>query len=116
MVATALSRAGHRVTVIDNSGAALVVVDAEQAPTVAELDGRVPKVREVVVHRRFLPSMTVSNAIAEPARDGAAKRPTPVTSIRGLYLAGDWVGDDGILSDAALSSARAAAKAILATE
>ena len=37
--------------VIDNSGAALVVVDAEQAPIVAELDGRVPKVREVVVHR-----------------------------------------------------------------
>jgi acyl-CoA synthetase (AMP-forming)/AMP-acid ligase II len=37
--------------VIDNSGAALVMVDVEQAPLVAELDGRVPKVREVVVHR-----------------------------------------------------------------
>ena len=73
-----------------------------------------PGWREVVVHRRFLPSMVVSNAIAEPAREGAANRPTPGTSIRGLYLAGDWVGDDGILSDAALSSARAAAKAILA--
>jgi len=58
--------------------------------------------------------MTVSNAIAEPVRDGAARRPPTITSIRGLYLAGDWVGDDGILSDAALSSARAAAKAIVA--
>jgi len=78
------------------------------------LDDLQPGWRDVVVHRRFLPSMVVSNAIAEPARDGAAKRPGPSTPIRGLYLAGDWVGDDGILSDAALSSARAAAKAILA--
>jgi acyl-CoA synthetase (AMP-forming)/AMP-acid ligase II len=37
--------------VIDNSGAALVMVDAEQAPVVAELEGRTPKVREIVVHR-----------------------------------------------------------------
>ena len=37
--------------VIDNSGAALVMVDAEQAPVVAELEGRVPNLREVVVHR-----------------------------------------------------------------
>jgi pyruvate/2-oxoglutarate dehydrogenase complex dihydrolipoamide dehydrogenase (E3) component len=37
-----------------------------------------------------------------------------VTAVRGLYLAGDWVGDEGMLADAALASARAAAKAILA--
>jgi hypothetical protein len=42
-------------------------------------------------------------------------RPDPVTPLRGLYLAGDWVGKEGMLSDAALASARAAAKAILAT-
>ena len=35
--------------------------------------------------------------------------------VLGLYLAGDWVGDEGLLSDAALASARAAARAILAT-
>jgi phytoene dehydrogenase-like protein len=80
----------------------------------ALLDTMQPGWRDIVVHRRFLPSMIVSNAIAEPQRDGAARRPSPATSIRGLYLAGDWVGDDGILSDAALSSARAAAKAIAA--
>ena len=60
--------------------------------------------------------MTVSNAIAEPERAGASRRPPPATPIRGLYLAGDWVGDEGILSDAALSSARAAGKAIAATD
>jgi hypothetical protein len=35
--------------------------------------------------------------------------------VQGLYIAGDWVGDEGVLSDAALASSRAAAKAILAT-
>jgi hypothetical protein len=35
--------------------------------------------------------------------------------VRGLYLAGDWVGDTGLLSDAALASAKSAARAILAS-
>jgi phytoene dehydrogenase-like protein len=65
--------------------------------------------RDVLVHRRFLPAMTVSNAMPVPNR----KRPSPVTPVRGLYIAGDWVGDTGVLSDAALASARDAAKAIL---
>lgn len=69
-----------------------------------------PGWRDVLVHRRFLPSMTVANALVTPDRP----RPHPATSLRGLYLAGDWVGSEGILSDAALTSARAAAKAILA--
>ena len=33
--------------------------------------------------------------------------------LRGLYLAGDWVGEGSMLSDAALASARAAAREIL---
>jgi acyl-CoA synthetase (AMP-forming)/AMP-acid ligase II len=37
--------------VIDNSGATLVVVDAEQAPLLAALEGRLPTVREIVVYR-----------------------------------------------------------------
>ncbi|HWW61686.1 MAG TPA: FAD-dependent oxidoreductase [Thermoanaerobaculia bacterium] len=75
------------------------------------LDRLQPGWREHVVHRRFLPSMNVSNAIVKPG----ATRPSAVTPIRGLYIAGDWVGDEGWLSDAALTSARAAAKAILAS-
>ena len=35
--------------VIDNSDATLVIVDSEQAPIVAEIRGRIPKVREVLV-------------------------------------------------------------------
>jgi len=73
------------------------------------LDRMQPGWREVLVHRRFLPAMTVTNALVTPG----TPRPSPVTSIRGLYIAGDWVGDEGLLSDAALSSSRAAAMAIL---
>jgi len=73
------------------------------------LDEMQPGWRERIVHRRFLPSMTVSNALVRP---GVA-RPAAVTKIKGLYLAGDWIGDEGILSDAALASARTAARAIL---
>lgn len=78
----------------------------------ALLDRMQPGWREVLVHRRFLPSMTVSNALPTPS----TPRPSPVTSIRGLYIAGDWVGNEGLLSDAALASAKAAAQAVLAAE
>jgi len=75
------------------------------------LDRMQPGWRDVLVHRRYLPSMTVSNALVRPS----TPRPSTVTSVRGLYIAGDWVGEEGMLSDAALASARAAAKAILAS-
>jgi phytoene dehydrogenase-like protein len=74
------------------------------------LDDLQPGWRDVLVHRRFLPSMTVSNVLVTPS----TKRSSVTTPLPGLYLAGDWVGDEGILSDASLASARAAAKAILA--
>ena len=84
--------------------------------TEAELEALVdelqPGWRDLVVHRRFLPAMTVSNALVRP--DGIAARTKAVTPVRGLYVAGDWVDEGGILSDAAFASARAAAKAIIA--
>ena len=66
--------------VIDNSDAALVVVDAEQAPLVAEVRERLPKVRAVVVFGGDVPEGCASwdDAIAgqpddEPAiNDGAS--------------------------------------------
>ena len=86
-----------------------VAVDDEQELE-SLLDRMQPGWREVLVHRRFLPSMTVTNSLVTPG----TRRPSPVTSVRGLYIAGDWVGDEGLLADASLASARAAAKAILA--
>jgi phytoene dehydrogenase-like protein len=75
------------------------------------LDRMQPGWRDVLVHRRSLPSMTVSSALVTPSRP----RPSAVTNVKGLYIAGDWVESEGMLSDAALASARAAAKAILST-
>lgn len=83
----------------------------DEAELEALLDSMQPGWRELTVHCRFLPSMVVSHALMPPA---PATRPSPVTPIRGLYLAGDWIGDTGLLSDASLASARAAAQAILA--
>lgn len=83
---------------------------ADEQELEALLDRLQPGWRSVLVHRRFLPAMTVSNALVTPS----SPRPAPATSVSGLYIAGDWVGDVGLLSDAALSSARAAAKSILA--
>lgn len=80
----------------------------------AIVDEMQPGWRDLVVHRRFLPSMTVSNALAQP--EGNAPRVGAVTPINGLYVAGDWVDEGGILSDAAFSSARVAAKAIIAAD
>jgi phytoene dehydrogenase-like protein len=84
--------------------------DVSEAELESWLDELQPGWRDVLVHKRYLPSMTVSNALVTPGM----QRPDVRTPIRGLYLAGDWVGGEGILSDAALSSARGAAQAILA--
>ncbi len=83
----------------------------EAAELEALLDDMQPGWREVTVHRRFLPSMIVTNS----ASIAGTPRPPARTPIEGVYLAGDWVGDEGMLSDAALASARAASKAILAS-
>jgi phytoene dehydrogenase-like protein len=86
-------------------------VAADEQELEALLDQLQPGWRDVLVHRRFLPSMTVSHTLVTPGM----QRPPAVTGVRGLYLAGDWVGEDGILADAALASARVAARAIIAT-
>lgn len=79
------------------------------------LDRVQPGWRERVVTRRFLPHMTVSNALVTATGGGCAGRPGPaVPGVPGLYVAGDWVGATGMLADAALGSAAEAARLILA--
>lgn len=73
------------------------------------LDLLVPGWRPRVVHDRFLPEMVVSTALTT-----TAARPDPaVPEVDGLFVAGDWVGGEGLLADASLASARAAARALL---
>ena len=73
-----------------------------------------PGWRNEVATSQFLPHMTVSQAIVTAAQGGQRGRPGPeVPNVPGLYVAGDWVGPEGLLSNAALASARQAAGLIL---
>ena len=75
------------------------------------LDLMQPGWREVVVKRRPLPSMVVSNALVTSANGGLSGRPDPRID-NGLYLVGDWVGSEGLLSNASFASAKRAAQLI----
>ena len=80
------------------------------------LDLMQPGWRAALVARRFLPHLTVSHALVTAAQGGTAGRPGPaVPDVPGLYVAGDWVGPEGMLADASLASARQAARLILQT-
>jgi phytoene dehydrogenase-like protein len=69
-----------------------------------------PGWRELVVERRFLPNMLVSNALVTATDGGMKGRPGPaVPGSADLFVAGDWVGRRGMLVDASLASAREAA-------
>jgi phytoene dehydrogenase-like protein len=79
------------------------------------LDLAQPGWRDHLVARRYLPRLIVSHALPLAEQGGLVGRPGPaVTGVPGLYVAGDWVGTEGLLSDASLASARRAAELILA--
>ena len=63
-----------------------------------------------VVHKRLLARMVVTGATPTPALGGMAGRPAATTNLPGVFVAGDWVGPDGMLVDASLASAEAAAR------
>ncbi|HKH64764.1 MAG TPA: FAD-dependent oxidoreductase [Solirubrobacterales bacterium] len=71
-----------------------------------------PGWRDRLTFDRFLPRMVAVSAIASPASGGLGGRPA-VDRGEALYLAGDWVGPEGWLVDAAISSGAAAAAAAL---
>ncbi len=74
-----------------------------------------PGWREHVVAQRFLPSMTVSWHLPLAEWGGLAGRPDVAVAERPhVYLAGDWVGREGMLADAAVASGREAARRALA--
>jgi phytoene dehydrogenase-like protein len=90
---------------------------AEESADEAELEGVLdvlqPGWREHVVTKRFLPGLTVMNALPTKSLE---KRPGPrVEHVRGLYVVGDWVGGEGMLVDASLASAETVSR-LLSTE
>jgi phytoene dehydrogenase-like protein len=79
------------------------------------LDLLQPGWRTALVARRFLPQLVVSHALVAAAAGGLAGRPGPaVPGVRGLYVAGDWIGAEGMLADAAVASAAEAARLVVA--
>jgi phytoene dehydrogenase-like protein len=67
-----------------------------------------PGWRDEVIVRRFLPNMVVANALDTPLG-----RASVASEIDGLYFAGDWVGAEGMLADAAMASAKRAAESAI---
>jgi phytoene dehydrogenase-like protein len=89
---------------------------AVEAELEAVIDTVQPGWRELVVERRYLPSLIVSHWSPLAAMGGLAGRPGPaVPGVDGLFVAGDWVGHEGMLSEAAFASARRAAGLALAS-
>ena len=83
----------------------------------ALLDMIQPGWRDVIVRQRLLPNMTVYNSLVTAAEGGIAGRPdTKVSGVENLYIAGDWVGSEGLLADASFASAKRAAEQILETQ
>jgi phytoene dehydrogenase-like protein len=77
------------------------------------LDIMQPGWRDAVVARQFLPAMTVSNALVTATQGGLTGRPrAAVPGVEGLYVAGDWVGPEGMLADASMASAKLAAETV----
>jgi len=66
-----------------------------------------------VVTRRLLARLNVSGAAPVAAAGGLPGRPGVVAG-DGVFLAGDWVGPEGLIGDAALTSGHAAGRAALA--
>jgi hypothetical protein len=79
------------------------------------LDKLQPGWRPHILARRFLPAMTVTHCLPRAERFG--RRGRPEVSIRdrhNVFLAGDWVGPEGMLADASAASAIEAAKLVQA--
>jgi len=73
-----------------------------------------PGWKQQVVHQRFLPHLTVTHATVRAGEGGLAGRPAvDEPNIENVYLAGDWVGAEGMLADAAFASAHRAARLIV---
>ena len=66
----------------------------------------------MLVKKRPLPNMVVSNALVTAAAGGLAGRPDPKIADN-LYIVGDWVGKEGLFSTPSFASAKRTAQLIL---
>lgn len=77
------------------------------------LDVLQPGWRDLIVYRRFLPTLVVSHGLVAAESGGFAGRPNgQVPGLKNVFLAGDWIGPTGQLGDASVASGIEAARAI----
>ena len=79
------------------------------------LDFLQPGWREVIIRKRPLPNMVVSNALVTAIDGGLSGRADP-RILENLYIVGDWVGKEGLLSNASFASAKRAVQLILSQQ
>jgi phytoene dehydrogenase-like protein len=104
---------GGAVVGIIRYGARSAVLDR---PSLEAHLGQVGATDDDIVTSRFLARMIVSSTMPRAATGGLEGRPVITASgLPRVFLAGDWVGPHGLLSDAALTSGHAAALAALHT-
>jgi hypothetical protein len=92
--------------------------DDDAHTTRAQLEGLMdrmqPDWRDEVVEQRYLPNITVMNAMPTARSGGLGGRPgAAVDEVHGLALAGDWITPAGILVEPVAVSARDAAQHII---
>jgi phytoene dehydrogenase-like protein len=79
------------------------------------MDTMQPGWRDRVVSKQYLPSLTVTHAEVTAVHGGIAGRPASrVAAFDNVWIAGDWVGPRGQLSDATAASATDAASGTVA--
>ncbi len=89
---------------------------AEDRPELESLVGLAGVRPDDVCTSRFLASMTVSGGTPGPRHGGLAGRPRiDASGLPGVFLAGDWIGPEGLLADAALKSGHDAGLAAAAS-
>jgi phytoene dehydrogenase-like protein len=87
---------------------------AEDRPQLESIRRELGVHDEDVVFERFLARMVVAEAMPRAAVGGMQGRPkVTATGLPSVYIAGDWVGPDGLLADASLASGYAAARLVL---
>lgn len=85
--------------------------DVSQRELEDALDLVQPGWRDRLIESRFMAAITVMNALPTAREGGLKGRPGPeVPDVPGLFIAGDWVGPEGLLADASLASAKKAAE------
>lgn len=87
---------------------------ADEAELTGLLDLLEPGWEREVAAIRFTPNVLVAHDSRTIRHQGAGPAPGPIVpEVRGLYVAGDWVGEEGRLADAGMASAKQAAMEVL---